>query len=48
LLSAGIFASVGVVFHGPGVPSWLLDGPMVGAVNRCLAAHGSLKFGGGP
>ena len=44
LLSAGIFASVGVVFHGPGVPSWLLDGPMVGAVNRCLAAHGSLDL----
>jgi len=44
VLSAGIFTSVGVVFHGPGVPSWLLDGSMVEAVNRCLTAQGSLDL----
>ena len=44
LLSAGIFASVGVVFHGPGIPSWLLDDPMVEAVNRSLTAQGSLDL----
>jgi len=44
LLSAGIFTSVGVVFHGPGIPSWLLDGPMAQAVKRCLTAHGSLDL----
>jgi len=41
---AGIFVSVGVVFHGPGVPSWLLDSPMVEAVHRSLTAQGSLDL----
>ena len=44
LLSAGIFASVGVVFHGPGIPSWLLDIPMAQAVNRCLVPRGCLDL----
>ena len=33
LLSDDLFASVGIVFHGPGVPSWLLNSPMADAVN---------------
>jgi len=44
LLSAGLFASVGIVFHGPGVPSWLLDRKVVLAVNRCLAQRGFLDL----
>ena len=44
LLSAGIFASVGVVFHCPGVPSWLLDSPIAQAVNRCLVPRGCLDL----
>ena len=44
LLSAGIFTSVGIGFHGPRVPSWLLDRPMVQALNRCLAPRGCLDL----
>ena len=44
LLSTDLFASVGVVFHGPGIPSWLLDGPMAQAINRCLAPRGCVDL----